>query len=66
MLEPKVHLSQMHIATKSSKLDISSEKKLEEFAQKLAQLGDYFLNDALTYSDIDFTIDALKKVSKTL
>ena len=27
----------MHIATKSSKLDISSEKKLEEFAQKLAQ-----------------------------
>ena len=26
----------------------------------------YFLNDALTYSDIDFTIDALKKVSKTL
>ena len=26
----------------------------------------YFLNDALTYSDIDFTLDALKKVSKTL
>jgi glutamate-1-semialdehyde 2,1-aminomutase len=26
----------------------------------------YFLNDALTYSDIDLTIDALKKVSKTL
>ena len=27
----------MHTATKSSKLDISSEKKLEEFAQDLAQ-----------------------------
>ena len=26
----------------------------------------YFLNDALTYRDIDFTLDALKKVSKTL
>jgi glutamate-1-semialdehyde 2,1-aminomutase len=26
----------------------------------------YFLNDALTYSDIDFTLNALKKVSKTL
>ena len=26
----------------------------------------YFLNDALTYKDIDFTLDALKKVSKTL
>jgi len=26
----------------------------------------YFLNDALTYSDIDFTLDALKKVSKTI
>tara|TARA_B100001057_G_scaffold497655_1_gene602378 strand:+ start:146 stop:592 length:447 start_codon:yes stop_codon:yes gene_type:complete len=27
----------MHTATKSSKIDISSEKKLEEFAKKLAQ-----------------------------
>jgi len=26
----------------------------------------YFLNDALTYSDIDYTLDALIKVSKTL
>ena len=26
----------------------------------------YFLNDALSYSDIDFTLNALKKVSKTL
>jgi len=26
----------------------------------------YFLNDALTYSDIDHTLDALIKVSKTL
>ena len=26
----------------------------------------YFLNDALTYNDIDFTLDALKNVSKTL
>ncbi|MDB4148795.1 glutamate-1-semialdehyde 2,1-aminomutase [Flavobacteriaceae bacterium] len=26
----------------------------------------YFLNDALTYDDIDFTLDALIKVSKTL
>ena len=26
----------------------------------------YFLNDALTYSDIDSTLDALKKVSKTI
>ena len=26
----------------------------------------YFLNDALTYSDIDFTLDALKKVSNTI
>ena len=26
----------------------------------------YFLNDALSYSDIDFTLDALIKVSKTL
>ena len=26
----------------------------------------YFLNDALTYRDIDFTLDALKKVSKTI
>ena len=26
----------------------------------------YFLNDALTYSDIDFTLNALKKVSKTI
>jgi len=26
----------------------------------------YFLNDALTYNDIDFTLDALRNVSKTL
>ena len=38
MLELKVHLNQMHIATKkSSQIDISSEKKLEEFAKNLAQ-----------------------------
>ena len=36
----------MHIATKSSKIDISSERKLEEFAKKIAQntkKGDIFL-----------------------
>ena len=32
-----VHLSQMHTATKSSKIDISSENKLEEFVKKLVQ-----------------------------
>ena len=38
MLEPKVHLNQMHIATKnSSQINISSEKKLEEFAKNLAK-----------------------------
>jgi len=38
VLEPKVHLSQMHTATKkSSKIDISSEKKLEEFVKSLTQ-----------------------------
>ena len=38
MLELKVHLNQMHIATKKVvKIDISSEKKLEEFAKNLAQ-----------------------------
>jgi len=38
VLELKVHLNQMHIATKkSSQIDISSEKKLEEFAKNLAQ-----------------------------
>ena len=38
MLELKVHLNQMHTATKkSSQIDISSEKKLEEFAKNLAQ-----------------------------
>ena len=26
----------------------------------------YFLNDALSFKDIDFTIEALRKVSKTL
>ena len=38
MLELKVHLNQMHTATKkSSKIDISSENKLEEFAKNLSQ-----------------------------
>ena len=37
MLELKVHLNQMHIATKSSQINISSEKKLEEFAKNLAR-----------------------------
>ena len=35
----------MHIATKSSKIDISSERKLEEFAEKIAHntnKGDIF------------------------
>jgi len=36
VLEQKVHSSQMHIATKGSKIDISSEKKLEKFAKKLS------------------------------
>jgi glutamate-1-semialdehyde 2,1-aminomutase len=26
----------------------------------------YFLNDALSYNDIDFTLDSLKKVTKFL
>jgi len=38
VLEPKVHLNQMHIATKkSSQINISSEKKLEEIAKNLSQ-----------------------------
>ena len=38
MLELKVHLNQMHIATKkSSQINISSEKKLEEFARNLSR-----------------------------
>jgi len=38
VLELKVHLNQMHTATKkSSQIDISSEKKLEEFAKSLTQ-----------------------------
>jgi len=46
VLELKVHLNQMPIATKkSSHIDISSEKKLEAFAKKLTQKvkkGDFF------------------------
>ena len=46
MLELKVHLNQMHTATKKSgRIDISSEKKLEEFAERLTQKvkkGDFF------------------------
>ena len=45
-MEPKVHLSQMHTATKKSgQIDISSEKKLEEFAGSLIESikqGDIF------------------------
>ena len=37
MLEQKVHSSQMHIATKSSKIDISTEEKLEQFTKNLSQ-----------------------------
>ena len=41
-----VHLNQMHTATKkSSQIDISSEKKLEEFTERLAQKvkkGDFY------------------------
>ena len=38
MLELKVHLNQMPTATKkSSQIDISSEKKLEEFSKNLAK-----------------------------
>ena len=37
-MELKVHLNQMHTATKKSgQIDISSEKKLKEFAEKLAK-----------------------------
>ena len=39
------HLNQMPIATKENKLDISSEKKLKEFAERLAKnvkKGDFF------------------------
>ena len=45
MLKLKVHTSQMHIATKGSKIDISSEKKLEEFSKNFCtnlKLGDIF------------------------
>ena len=45
MLKLKVHLNQMHIATKSSKINTSSEKQLEEFAQKIGakiKKGDTF------------------------
>ena len=37
MLEQKVHSSQMHIATKGSKIDISTEEKLEQFTKNLSQ-----------------------------
>jgi len=37
VLEQKVLLSPMHTATKSSNIDISTEKKLEEFAKGLNQ-----------------------------
>ncbi len=45
MLELKVLSNQMHTATKGSKVDISSEKKLEEFANNLSprlKQGDIF------------------------
>jgi tRNA threonylcarbamoyladenosine biosynthesis protein TsaE len=45
VLEQKVHSSQMHIATKSSKIDISTEEKLEQFTKNLSQKikkGDIF------------------------
>ena len=45
MLELKVLLNQMHTATKGSKVDISSEKKLGEFANNLSsklKQGDIF------------------------
>ncbi len=38
MLVLRVHLSQMHIATKGSKINISSEKKLEEFANNYTSI----------------------------
>ena len=44
-MELKVLLNQMHTATKGSKVDISSEKKLEEFANNLSprlKQGDIF------------------------
>ena len=40
-----VHLNQMHIATKGSKIDISSKIKLEEVSKKIAKnikIGDTF------------------------
>ena len=36
MLEPKVHSSQMPIAIKNSKLDISSEETTKELAKQLS------------------------------
>jgi len=45
VLELKVLLNQMHTATKGSKVDISSEKKLEKFAKNLSsklKQGDIF------------------------
>jgi tRNA threonylcarbamoyladenosine biosynthesis protein TsaE len=45
VLEQKVHSSQMHIATKGSKIDISIEEKLEQFTKNLSQKikkGDIF------------------------
>jgi tRNA threonylcarbamoyladenosine biosynthesis protein TsaE len=45
VLEQKVHSSQMHIATKGSIIDISTEEKLEQFTKNLSQKikkGDIF------------------------
>ena len=38
MLEPKVHLNPMHTATKSSKIDISTESKTANIASKLSDI----------------------------
>tara|TARA_Y100000591_G_C21565692_1_gene560855 strand:+ start:242 stop:685 length:444 start_codon:yes stop_codon:yes gene_type:complete len=60
----------MHIATKSSKIDISSEKKLEEFAKKIAQntkKGDiFFLYGEMGVGKTTFVKHVINKIQFTL
>ena len=60
----------MHIATKSSKIDISSERKLEEFAKKIAQniqKGDiFFLYGEMGVGKTTFVKHVLNKIQLKL
>ena len=51
MLEPKVHSSQMPIAIKNSKLDISSEETTKELAKQLSN----YLKVPINYFFEDFS-----------